>query len=129
MQTSLKSNTFFPRSLDAELVRQRIRELEVGKVGFYSVGLYPVEARVFTDFDEDSETDRAVSRTHVYDWDLDVDIEADVGPTRHIDFHFLVTLGTAQVRFKKRFDPLFSHQVAQLVIATFLFLHPVLRYR
>ncbi|QNI79362.1 hypothetical protein SynRS9909_01375 [Synechococcus sp. RS9909] len=41
MQTSLKSNTFFPRSLDAELVRQRIRELEVGKVGFYSVGLYP----------------------------------------------------------------------------------------
>ena len=41
MDTALNSNGFFPRSLDGDLVRQRIRDLESGKVGFYSVGLYP----------------------------------------------------------------------------------------
>jgi len=41
MDTALKNNSFFPRSLDGELVRRRIWELESGKVGFYSVGLYP----------------------------------------------------------------------------------------
>ncbi|QNG26457.1 hypothetical protein [Synechococcus sp. HK01-R] len=41
MDTALKSNTFFPRSLDAEPIRRRILELESGRVGFYSVGLYP----------------------------------------------------------------------------------------
>ncbi len=41
MNTALNSNGFFPRSLDGDLVRQRIRDLESGKVGFYSVGLYP----------------------------------------------------------------------------------------
>ena len=49
------------------------RALELDVV-FDSVGLYPVEARVFTDFDEDSETDRAVRQTRVYDWDLDVQL-------------------------------------------------------
>ena len=37
----LNSNGFFPPSLDRDQVRQRIWELETGKVGFYSVGLYP----------------------------------------------------------------------------------------
>ena len=39
--TLLNSNGFFPPSLDKDQVRQRIWELETGKVGFYSVGLYP----------------------------------------------------------------------------------------
>ena len=34
-------NSFFTRSLDAGSIRSRVRELTVGKVGFYSVGLYP----------------------------------------------------------------------------------------
>jgi hypothetical protein len=57
MQTSLKSNTFFPRSLDAELVRQRVRELELGKVGFYSVGLYPASLAYNCAMQQESEGD------------------------------------------------------------------------
>ena len=34
-------NSFFTQSLDAGSIRSRVRELAVGKVGFYSVGLYP----------------------------------------------------------------------------------------
>ena len=34
-------NSFFTQSLDAGSIRTRVRELAVGKVGFYSVGLYP----------------------------------------------------------------------------------------
>ena len=34
-------NSFFDQSLDAGAIRQRVRELSMGKVGFYSVGLYP----------------------------------------------------------------------------------------
>ena len=34
-------NNFFNRSLDRDRIRQRILQLEQGKVGFYSVGLYP----------------------------------------------------------------------------------------
>ena len=34
-------NSFFADSLDQDTVRRRILELEHGKVGFYSVGLYP----------------------------------------------------------------------------------------
>ncbi len=34
-------NSFFNQSLDEDLIRRRIRELESGCVGFYSVGLYP----------------------------------------------------------------------------------------
>jgi hypothetical protein len=34
-------NSFFADSLDKDKVRQRILELEDGRVGFYSVGLYP----------------------------------------------------------------------------------------
>ena len=37
----LNSNGFFPPSLDRDQLRQRVWELETGKVGFYSVGLYP----------------------------------------------------------------------------------------
>ncbi|BEV36476.1 hypothetical protein [Synechococcus sp. M16CYN] len=34
-------NSFFDQSLDAESIRHRVQELVAGKVGFYSVGLYP----------------------------------------------------------------------------------------
>ena len=34
-------NSFFDASLDAAAIRQRVREVTTGKVGFYSVGLYP----------------------------------------------------------------------------------------
>ena len=34
-------NSFFDRSLDAESIRRRVRAVVAGKVGFYSVGLYP----------------------------------------------------------------------------------------
>ena len=34
-------NSFFDQSLDAESIRQRVLQVESGKVGFYSVGLYP----------------------------------------------------------------------------------------
>lgn len=34
-------NSFFPQSLDAGSIRCRVQELAAGKVGFYSVGLYP----------------------------------------------------------------------------------------
>ncbi|CAI8170241.1 MAG: hypothetical protein AB8A46_02405 [Prochlorococcus sp.] len=35
------NNSFFNQSLDGESIAERIRCLETGKVGFYSVGLYP----------------------------------------------------------------------------------------
>ena len=41
LEDGLQSNGFFPRSLDADLIKQRILDLENGRVGFYSVGLYP----------------------------------------------------------------------------------------
>ena len=41
LENGLRSNAFFPRSLDADLIKQRILDLERGKVGLYSVGLYP----------------------------------------------------------------------------------------
>ena len=41
LEKGLDSNAFFPRSLDGDLIKQRILDLETGKVGFYSVGLYP----------------------------------------------------------------------------------------
>ena len=41
LELGLQSNAFFPRSLDADLIKQRILDLEHGRVGFYSVGLYP----------------------------------------------------------------------------------------
>ncbi|CAI8443169.1 MAG: Uncharacterised protein [Cyanobium sp. ARS6] len=34
-------NSFFDASLDAAAIRERVREVTGGKVGFYSVGLYP----------------------------------------------------------------------------------------
>lgn len=34
-------NSFFDHSLDQNVIKQRVRELENGKVGFYSIGLYP----------------------------------------------------------------------------------------
>ena len=34
-------NSFFDQSLDAAAIRRRVKELAIGKVGFYSVGLYP----------------------------------------------------------------------------------------
>lgn len=34
-------NSFFKESLDKDYVKQRIRALRQGKVGFYSIGLYP----------------------------------------------------------------------------------------
>ena len=34
-------NSFFDQSLDAGAIRRRVQELSNGKVGFYSVGLYP----------------------------------------------------------------------------------------
>ena len=34
-------NSFFDHSLDAASIRLRVREVMAGKVGFYSVGLYP----------------------------------------------------------------------------------------
>ena len=34
-------NSFFDQSLDAAAIRQRVLEVTSGKVGFYSVGLYP----------------------------------------------------------------------------------------
>ena len=34
-------NSFFDQSLDAGAIRRRVQELAIGKVGFYSVGLYP----------------------------------------------------------------------------------------
>ena len=34
-------NSFFDQSLDAVSIRRRIHEVAAGKVGFYSVGLYP----------------------------------------------------------------------------------------
>ena len=41
LSEQMQSNGFFPPSLDRDQVRQRVWELEQGKVGFYSVGLYP----------------------------------------------------------------------------------------
>jgi len=41
LEQGFDSNAFFPRSLDGDLIKQRILDLEAGKVGFYSVGLYP----------------------------------------------------------------------------------------
>ena len=35
-------NGFFESSLDPSRIRDRLLELENGKVGFYSVGLYPI---------------------------------------------------------------------------------------
>ena len=35
------NNSFFDHSLDAASIRRRVREVMAGKVGFYSVGLYP----------------------------------------------------------------------------------------
>ncbi|MGC6483020.1 MAG: hypothetical protein ACON4T_05585 [Synechococcus sp.] len=40
-EVGLDCNAFFPHSLDADCIRQRILDLEHGRVGFYSVGLYP----------------------------------------------------------------------------------------
>ena len=34
-------NSFFDRSLDAGSIARRVRDVAAGKVGFYSVGLYP----------------------------------------------------------------------------------------
>ncbi|MDJ0706083.1 MAG: hypothetical protein QNJ46_22660 [Leptolyngbyaceae cyanobacterium MO_188.B28] len=34
-------NSFFDNSLDQDTIKQRICELENGKIGFYSIGLYP----------------------------------------------------------------------------------------
>ena len=34
-------NSFFDQSLDAGAIRPRVQELSTGKVGLYSVGLYP----------------------------------------------------------------------------------------
>ncbi|MDJ0533543.1 MAG: hypothetical protein QNJ70_13820 [Xenococcaceae cyanobacterium MO_207.B15] len=34
-------NSFFDDSLDKRIIKQRIRQLEKAKVGFYSIGLYP----------------------------------------------------------------------------------------
>ena len=34
-------NSFFDHSLDPQAIRERVLEVESGKVGFYSVGLYP----------------------------------------------------------------------------------------
>ena len=34
-------NSFFDQSLDAASIRLRVRDVMAGKVGFYSVGLYP----------------------------------------------------------------------------------------
>ena len=34
-------NSFFDQSLDPQAIRERVLEVESGKVGFYSVGLYP----------------------------------------------------------------------------------------
>ncbi|NJN48856.1 MAG: hypothetical protein HC805_02455, partial [Alkalinema sp. RL_2_19] len=34
-------NSFFDQSLDQEAIKDRILALEDGKVGFYSIGLYP----------------------------------------------------------------------------------------
>ncbi|ELS04407.1 hypothetical protein Xen7305DRAFT_00041400 [Xenococcus sp. PCC 7305] len=34
-------NSFFDNSLDEKSIKQRIRELSKGKIGFYSIGLYP----------------------------------------------------------------------------------------
>ncbi|HGY5535671.1 MAG TPA: hypothetical protein ACN46Q_01765, partial [Prochlorococcus sp.] len=34
-------NSFFNKYMDAESIQHRIRTLETGNVGFYSVGLYP----------------------------------------------------------------------------------------
>ena len=41
LSEQMQSNGFFPRSLDRDQVRQRVWELERGKVGSYSVGLIP----------------------------------------------------------------------------------------
>ena len=41
LEDGLHSNAFFSRSLDADCIKQRILDLEHGRVGFYSVGLYP----------------------------------------------------------------------------------------
>ena len=35
-------NGFFESNLDPSRIRDRLLELENGKVGFYSVGLYPI---------------------------------------------------------------------------------------
>ena len=35
------NNSFFTKSLNPELIQSRIKALENGNVGFYSVGLYP----------------------------------------------------------------------------------------
>ena len=40
-ESTISANGFFDSSLDAEGVRRRILELETGRVGFYSIGLYP----------------------------------------------------------------------------------------
>ncbi|MDH3225201.1 MAG: DUF11 domain-containing protein, partial [Gemmatimonadota bacterium] len=62
------------------------RALELGVV-FDSVGLYPMEARVFTDFDDRSESDRRTVVTQVFDWDLDVDITGVVqAGTRMVEY-------------------------------------------
>ena len=37
----LMRNSFFDRSLDAGSIARRVRDVAAGKVGFYSVGLYP----------------------------------------------------------------------------------------
>ncbi len=34
-------NSFFDDSLDKKVIKQRIRQLDKAKVGFYSIGLYP----------------------------------------------------------------------------------------
>ena len=41
MEKVLDSNSFFSPSLDRDAIHRRILELEKGKVGLYSVGLYP----------------------------------------------------------------------------------------
>ena len=41
MEMLLDGNSFFSPSLDRDAIHRRILELEKGKVGLYSVGLYP----------------------------------------------------------------------------------------
>ncbi|NNM33083.1 MAG: DUF11 domain-containing protein, partial [Gemmatimonadetes bacterium] len=55
-------------------------------VRFDSVGLYPVESRVFSDFDDRREADRSTFHTLVLDWDLDIEIQDSVLSDRTVEY-------------------------------------------
>ena len=66
-----------------------------------SLGLMRTEARVFSDFDDWPDTDRAVANVEVVDWALEVELDAlPADPSGVVEYHVRTrNVGQAQVEF------------------------------